>query len=97
MMAIHRMKFMGGHVQSDLYELTVKAYIDSCAEMRSEAREDAKTWEDGAYMDENGVFIRDREKTRRMLHEKGQRLRAEQDANRRRLIEARSAGVARGP
>ena len=32
--------FKEGHVQSDLYELTLQAYNDSCAEMRSKARED---------------------------------------------------------
>ena len=96
MTAIQR-EFETGHMKSDLYELTLKAYNDSCAEMRSEAREDVKAWEDGAYMDENGVFVRDREKTRRMLRKKAQRLRAEQDANRRRLIEAQSARVPRGP
>jgi TPR repeat protein len=33
--------FEGGHVQSDLYELTMKAHSDSYEEMRSKAREDA--------------------------------------------------------
>ena len=41
--------FETGHVNSDLYELTLKAYNDSCAEMRSNARKDA------AYFIENGV------------------------------------------
>ena len=41
--------FERGHVNSDLYELTLKAYNDSCAEMRSKAREDA------AYFKENGL------------------------------------------
>ncbi len=38
-----------GHVQSDVYELTLKAHNDSCAEMRSKAREDS------AYFKVNGV------------------------------------------
>jgi TPR repeat protein len=33
--------FERGHVQSDVYELTLKVYNDSCTEMRSKAREDA--------------------------------------------------------
>jgi TPR repeat protein len=42
-------EFKRGHLQSDLFELTLKAYNDSCVEMRSKAREDA------AYFTENGV------------------------------------------
>ena len=38
-----------GHVQSDVYENMLKAHNDSCAEMRSKAREDA------AYLIVNGV------------------------------------------
>ena len=48
-MAFIQELFETGHVNSDLYELILKAYNDSCAEMRSKAREDA------AYFQENGV------------------------------------------
>jgi hypothetical protein len=33
--------FKMGHVQGDVYEQTMKAYNDSCAKMRSKARDDA--------------------------------------------------------
>ena len=41
MTAIHQL-FKMGCVQNDVYELTLKAHNDSCAEMRSKAREDAE-------------------------------------------------------
>jgi hypothetical protein len=40
-MAAIKKLFERGLVQSDLYELTLKAYNSSCEEMRSKAREDA--------------------------------------------------------
>jgi len=49
MTAIHR-EVERGRVQIDLFELTLKACNDSCAEMRSKARDDA------AYFFENGVI-----------------------------------------
>jgi TPR repeat protein len=49
MTAIQR-EFERGRLQIGLYEMTMKAYNDSCAEMRSKAREDA------AYFDKNGVI-----------------------------------------
>ena len=48
-MAVIRRPFKRGLVQTDAYELMLKAYNHSCEEMRSKVREDA------AYFKENGV------------------------------------------
>ena len=40
-MASIQAEFECGHVQSDVYELTLNAHNDSCKEMRSKARDDA--------------------------------------------------------